>query len=245
MAAEQTGVRVFGEKCTINYAKTLAFFDARVSIAEQNALTATMYQDPDLALRRDYAEKQRALPVIALRSEDRVLDIGCGSGRWAQVIVPAVRAYLGIDFSSGLLEIARTRMPSGVFQRMTIAAVNPAALLVPPPYTLFVCSGILTYLNDSDILRLFSSVAHIAAPASRFYVREPIAKAQRLTLDGYWSEELDASYSAVYRTRAEYLELFSGLNGFHIRYEDEPFPQELQNRTETEQRFFLLERVAA
>jgi SAM-dependent methyltransferase len=237
-------VRVIGQKHPINYARTLAFFESRASIATDNALTATMYQDADLASRRDGAEKQAALPFLKLGSQDRVLDIGCGSGRWAQVVAPLVRTYLGIDFSLGLLQAARTRVPSAVFQCVSINSIDAESLTVPPPFTLFICSGILTYLNDSDVLRLFAALLCAAAPECRFYVREPTAKTQRLTLDGCWSEELDASYSAVYRTRAEYLGLLSALTGFHIIHEGEPFPPELQNRIETEQRFFILERTS-
>src|SRR5687767_491391 len=58
MAIAQSGARVFGEKHAINYARTLAFFEARGSIAERNPLTATMYQGADLASSRDRAEKE-------------------------------------------------------------------------------------------------------------------------------------------------------------------------------------------
>jgi ubiquinone/menaquinone biosynthesis C-methylase UbiE len=238
MAEECAGVRVFGEKRTIDYARTMAFFEARAGVAAANSLTATMYQDPVLASRRDHAEKQTALPQ--LRSRDRVLDLGCGSGRWAEVIAPAVSAYLGIDFSSGLLEVARARAPEAVFQQMHIDAVHADTLALPAPFSLVVCSGILAYVNDSDVLRLFSTISRIAATHSRIYVREPVAKAQRLTLDSCWSEELEAYYSAVYRTRSEYFDLFSALEGFYVYRECEPFPRELQNRTETEQRCFFL-----
>lgn len=244
MAIALSGVRVFGEKRTIDYRSTLEFFEARANVSAQNVLTATMYQDAGLASRRDRAEKETVLPRLNLREGDRVLDIGCGSGRWAELIAPNVSSYLGIDFSQGLLQVAHARVPSAIFQCAPVNALRDEALKVPPPFTLFICSGILAYLNDGDVLRLFATISESATTASRIYVREPIATMQRLTLDGYWSEELGANYSAVYRTRAEYLDLFSALSGFHLRNEGEPFPRELQNRAETEQRYFLLERAS-
>lgn len=244
MVRTQSGVRVFGEKRTINYLSTLEFFEARANVSAQNVLTATMYQDAELASRRDRAEKETVLPQLNLRAGDRVLDVGCGSGRWAESITPNVSSYLGIDFSRSLLEVARARVPSAVFQCTPANSLDAEPLKVPPPFTLFICSGILTYLNDSDVLRLFATLLRTAPTASRLYIREPIAKMERLTLDGYWSEELGANYSAVYRTRAEYLDLFSALSGFHVRFEGEPFPPALQNRIETEQRYFLLERTS-
>ena len=238
-------MRVFGEKRAINYSTTRAFFERRAAVAGENALTATMYQDAALAARRDEAEKQTVLPLLRLRRDDRVLDIGCGSGRWAQIIAPIVSTYLGIDFSFGLLEVARASVPAALFQCMAVNGMNADSLRVPPPFTVVIASGILTYLNDADVRQLLAATAQMAAPGSRFYAREPVAKVQRLTLDGYWSDELGANYSAVYRTRADYLDLFSALTGFRLCTEGEPFPPDLQNRAETEQRFFVLERAAS
>ena len=244
MVTAQSGVRVFGEKRAINYRSTLEFFEGRANVAEKNVLTATMYQDAGLASRRDRAEKETVLTQLNLSAGDRVLDIGCGSGRWAELIAPKVSSYLGIDFSQGLLQVARARIPSAIFQCGPVNSLDVETLKIPPPFTVFICSGILAYLNDDDVLGLFGMISRTATAGSRFYVREPVGRTQRLTLDGYWSEELGANYSAVYRTRAEYLDLLSTLSGFHLGNEGEPFPRELQNRAETEQRYFILEYAA-
>jgi cyclopropane fatty-acyl-phospholipid synthase-like methyltransferase len=241
--AESASARVLGEQRAIDYGRTMAFFEERAATAEGNALTATMYQDEELARRRDQAEKDTVLRRLHVRADDRVLDLGCGSGRWAQVIASRVSVYLGVDFSARLLEIARVHAPDASFECAAVNALEPETLAVPPPYTLIICSGILTYLNDSDVDHLFSTVSRTAAARSRIYVREPIAKTQRLTLDDYWSEELRSQYSAVYRTRGEYLGSFGALTGFQLKAEGEPFPKDLQNRPETEQRYFLLERA--
>ena len=43
----------------------------------------------------------------------------------------------------------------------------------------------------------------LCAPGGRIYLREPVAVEQRLTLDRFFSKELEHEYSAVYRTVAE------------------------------------------
>jgi len=226
----------------IDYRKTFDFFQSRGQAAGANALTATMYQDPDLADRRDRAEKQTALPLLEPTSYDNVLDLGCGTGRWASALSSTVKSYLGIDFSEPLLEIARQRFPKLSFQRMNVAELNADTLPERPRFTLIICSGILAYINDADIESLFAQLSRLAAERSRIYLREPMAKGSRLTLDRFWSDELQTDYSAIYRTRTEYLKFLDRIEGFSVRAEGEPFPQELQNRAETEQRFFLLER---
>jgi SAM-dependent methyltransferase len=239
---KKAGTRTLGKGHIISYEQTLAFFDARGRNVSANQLTATMYQDSVLAAKRDEAEKRTALPLLGLHSQDRVLDLGCGAGRWAEEVVPTALDYLGIDFSENLLEAARLRFPRACFQRLAVNSLNAAALKVAPPFTLVLCSGILAYINDADLLCLFETLGLLAATESRIYVREPIAKTERLTLDEYWSEDLQSSYSAIYRTRVEYLNMFRSLVGFRLQVETEPFPAELQNRIETKQHCFLLER---
>jgi trans-aconitate methyltransferase len=56
--------------------------------------------------------------VFALLSKDdpRVLEIGCGNGRDAEVIHAKTNAYLGIDASEGLVALAQTKVPDAKFQ---------------------------------------------------------------------------------------------------------------------------------
>ena len=116
--------RISGKCHPIRYDETLAFFNGRGTGASLNPLTATMYQDSALAARRDQAEKRTVSPLLAVCTDDRVLDLGCGAGRWAEAIAPHVSEYLGIDFSENLLTAARTRVPHALFQRMNIGSLD-------------------------------------------------------------------------------------------------------------------------
>jgi SAM-dependent methyltransferase len=82
------------------------FFEERARRVEHlGPLRAVIYQDkhPDLAERRDEAEKEKLLPILKLAPSLRLLDVGCGTGRWADTVVPLVAAYHGIDISPGLV----------------------------------------------------------------------------------------------------------------------------------------------
>jgi SAM-dependent methyltransferase len=243
-SSEPSRARISGKSHSIRYDQTQAFLDTRADKASNDPLTATMYQDATLATRRDEFEKQTVLPLLHPRANDRVLDLGCGAGRWARALAPVVDRYLGIDFSQKLLDAAAHHNPGVSFQCMRVDALDVSAFKVPPPFTVVLCSGIFAYINDADLIELFAKISQIAAPASRVYVREPVAKVARLTLDEYWSEELQSAYSVIYRTRDEYLAMFQALSGFHVVAETAPFPAELQNRAETEQHCFVLERLA-
>ena len=245
MPINESKTRIVDDRRVLDYDATSMFFSSRAEHAAQHPLTATMYQDESLALMRDREEKARVLPLLSFTPYDRVLDLGCGTGRWAEALADTVDAYLGIDFSDGLLDVARQRVPRGTFQSMNVARIEGAALEIAPPFSAVICSGILIYINDDDIRSMFRAISHLAAASSRIYLREPMAKDRRLTLDRHWSDELKDRYSAIYRTREEYLDLCRELQGFKLVREGSPFSDALQNRAETSQRYMILERVSA
>ena len=232
--------RVYAAVRELNYASVHAFFEGRAATTA-GALTATMYQDEELAARRDASEKAAVLPLLAAGAEDVVLDIGCGNGRWAAALAPSVARYIGIDFSDGLIAAARAQVPAAEFH--TISAQQFAAVGLPGGalFSIAILSGIFAYLNDADAAALLTRVT----PARCVYVREPVAREVRLTLDRFWSEELGTTYSAVYRTADEYRALFAhslAPAGFRVCHEGSPIDASLENRRETAQYFFVLRR---
>ncbi len=74
-----------------------------------------LYEDerPLVKLLRPGLLRRRQLAVDTVKSYDgpRVLDVGCGSGRIAELVLEAgARRYVGIDFSEPMLDLARTRL---------------------------------------------------------------------------------------------------------------------------------------
>lgn len=56
-----------------------------------------------------------ALKLAPRGADTRVVEIGCGDGRDAQEIIKCVDRYEGVDPSSGLLSIAKQRLPNASF----------------------------------------------------------------------------------------------------------------------------------
>jgi len=242
-------MRYTGKTHDISYAATLEFFESRGRETQPDKpQTATMYQDSNLATRRDACERETVYPLLALRGDDRVLDIGCGYGRWAQTLAGKVGGYVGVDFSAELLRVADgLKIANSRFQRLPAQDVSPITLGEERPFDLFICSGILIYLNDADVTKLARSIAAMSAPGARVYLREPMAVAERLTLDQFPSVELKQKYSAIYRTIAQCDTLFGEPLreiGFKLTHEKPLYPPELCNRKETEQHIRLWTKTA-
>ncbi|MGQ9688254.1 MAG: class I SAM-dependent methyltransferase [Desulfobaccales bacterium] len=248
--------RVYGESVAIDYTSTKDFFEergARALSQEIGILNATMYQDkePELAAERDRYEKAAVFPLFVLNKETKVLDLGCGTGRWGFSLAPYVATYLGVDFSAALIRLAQQTLLKGPdpgnlhFQNISALEIGCRELLVPPPFHLFIIGGLMAYLNDEDCYTLLSLIPPLASPSSLVYIREPIAIRTRLTLAGYFSEELNSLYSAIYRTEDEYLSIFAetlGAKGFKLIRHQILFPKELCNRKDTTQKIFLFKK---
>ncbi|WP_416466422.1 class I SAM-dependent methyltransferase [Pseudomonas sp. LFS044] len=246
--------RIKGTHVAIDYDATRAFFEARGNRSYTNVLSATMYQDhnAELVEQRDQAEKTAMADMLGLGQAQRILDIGCGTGRWGWFLAEQCQAldYLGLDFSASLIakaeqEAATRQLPGMHFQVMSATDIQPDALSVKGPFDLALISGLLIYLNDADCVKVLRDAAHLTAVGGGIYLREPVGVAERFTLDRFYSEELADEYSAIYRTASELHVLmeqaFDGL-GLFVQHEGFLFPESLEKRTETRQYFFILRR---
>lgn len=241
----------------INYQETKRFFDGRVAKYNQVApYTVTSYQDanPDLAMARDGHEKEVIFPLLGLTQQDKVIDIGCGIGRWGDFLADKVAGYLGTDFSEPLLDLASKRIATQScaakihFQCIAMQDlwnIHPKDFLLPPPFSCAIIGGVMSYINDVDILRALEKLPRIMSNSSFIYIREPIAVETRLTLDKHYSSELGVEYSVIYRTADEYSKFFEQTlykEGYKLKMAAPMLTQPLSNRLETSQYYFLLKR---
>lgn len=211
-----------------------------------------MYQDqqPELVTARDLAEKQRVSAMLALCESGKVLDIGCGVGRWGWFLAEQCRNlnYLGLDFSVSLIEQAQQeaqrRGLAGLrFQVRSATALQAADLEATGPFDLLLISGLLIYLNDEDCVKVLRDSAALCARGGTLYLREPVGISERFTLNRFYSKELAGEYSAIYRTVAELKALMREAwpaGELSIKREEVLFPEQLEKRTETRQYFFIL-----
>src|ERR1700709_2273638 len=63
-------------------------------------------------------ERRRALLLGEARAGERVLDLGCGAGRFVRALAEAGAGPVGVDLAEGALERARRNVPGGDFRRM-------------------------------------------------------------------------------------------------------------------------------
>ena len=205
--------RLYGEKESIDCEKVKDFFDNRASKEVENILSITMYQDSDVVEKRHKDESKIVLEKLDVTNK-KILEIGCGIGRWAEVFEDKCDSYLGIDYFKNLIEIANKTYDydNCYFQEMSATDLKIDELKLSPPFDIILIIGVLIYLNDEDIKQMMEEINKVSDENTIVYVRETISYMDtRLTLKDFYSEDLDEEYNAIYRTENELLEYFNCL----------------------------------
>ncbi len=175
----------------------------------------------------------------------KILEIGCGIGRWAEVFHDKCDSYLGIDYSEDLIEIAKENYnyDNCHFQVLSASQLDTADLLVSAPFDIVIITGVLIYFNDDTIKKMIKDLNSLCASNKTIYIRETLSFLEtRLTLKDFFSENLEADYNAIYRTDDEFLDFIKGING-NITIETDEIFDELKNFTETGYKYFLIKSV--
>lgn len=74
-----------------------------------------------------------------------VIDLGCGSGIWADRLIQAGYQVLGIDISNAMIDLARSRVPLAEFRVESLFTAN-----IPPCRAVTALGEGLNYLFDAD-----------------------------------------------------------------------------------------------
>lgn len=239
----------------INYTDTQSFFNRRSDKYNEDApYTVTMYQDhnPELVKQRNRQEVAKLKPLLKLNKSSKVLDIACGIGRWSDAITESINEYCGIDFCENFIKIAKERS-SNMNNRFFYCSSSTDFLDClknnnKDSFNCILLIGSLMYLNDTDLMVTLKQISDICQNNTIICIREPVGIKKRLTLIEHFSEELNDKYNAIYRTREELLYLFKNpllKKGFSVTSQGFLFENdELNNRIETAQYYFILERNA-
>lgn len=233
--------RLYGEKEDINSDKVKDFFNKRANKDVESDYSIVLFQDKENSEQRHEEEKKIFHENIDV-SGKKVLEIGCGIGRWVEALHDKCASYLGLDFSEDLLEIAEKTYDydNCKFQLMSATDIKVDELVIEPPFDVIIFSGFLMYINDDDINIIMDEVNQITAKDKKVFAMEPTSHMDsRLTLKDFYSEGLESDYSAIYRTESEYVEFFKKLNGNEIRTGN--IFEELNDFSETGYMYYVIE----
>ena len=158
----------------IDYNETKEFFKNRAGkFKTDNPYAVTMYQDHNekLVRERNKKEVQKLKPLLELSEQSRILDVGCGIGRWGDAISEKIEEYCPKDLAKAYLGDLLAKENGFSWNRfLTVCAfyslvgfsglfVIPVLVIVAPTFILCgVASAVL------GIIKLVDYLLHLNIP---------------------------------------------------------------------------------
>jgi 2-polyprenyl-3-methyl-5-hydroxy-6-metoxy-1,4-benzoquinol methylase len=159
----------------------------------------------------------------------RVLDIGCGIGRWSRMLARRGADVLGIDLAAAMIEEAKTRTArEGLSERIDYRVGDVVELNLGQTFDLVLAVTVLQHiLDENDFVRAAMNVGRHLAPGGR-----------AVLLEAAPSRPNDSCDTHVFRARTaeQYLTAFrhAGLRAVSITGVDPaPFKQKVLPRYRT------------
>ncbi|POX47384.1 SAM-dependent methyltransferase [Streptomyces sp. Ru71] len=138
-----------------------------------------------------------AAALTPLGPYDDGLDLCCGTGAGLNVLAPLCRrSVTGVDFSAGMLDVARRRTPPGEGPRVSWVRADARALPFAHAFDLVVSFGASGHFLPRELPGLFGEVHRALRPGGRFAF--PVVAPPRPAEPAYW---MLLGFDAVMRVR--------------------------------------------
>jgi SAM-dependent methyltransferase len=105
---------------------------------------------------------RQTLGLLAPQRGERILDAGCGTGRHLKLLMDAGAKTIGLDFSQGMLEVARRNHPEALLVRADLQQPLPFSSAC---FDALLCALIGEHLGDLRVV--FREMYGILKPAGR------------------------------------------------------------------------------
>lgn len=217
----------------LNYEKVENFWKSRAKEAGEGTKAV------NLGTTEEQTETQIKKLISHLDPSDKhFIDLGCGLGRYVFAIQPKAEKIVAVDYVEDLLEILRSKLKEAQVQNVeTVCARCYDRLSVDyGTFDVAIISGVLVYLNDKEVDRTIMNALDLVKSGGKVILRESVGIEELFEVDKF-SEELQAQYSAIYRTAEEIEERFKKA-GFKVKQSESLY----QQRKETGTHFWVFQK---
>lgn len=239
--------RVYADKIEIDNDSTKEFWENRANNID-NLQTVLLGSDKTGIEQNTRNEHEKLIVESVIRQiqNPRILDIGCGIGRWAENLINQFDYYAGVDFSEGFINFASKKFANySNIKFYNNSILNLDKEILNSKFNFIICTGVLMYVNDSNLSKFFKTLKQMIANIYKvydiyIYIQESISLMDaRLTLNQFESKDLKTNYNAIYRTKQEYEEYFK-TNKFDIIKTDLLLDNKSGAREETNAQYWIL-----
>ena len=157
----------------------------------------------------DIVDKKATYNFIQVYKGMKVLDVGCGVGRWCVEFARRGAEVTGVDISGEMIRLASDNMrKEGLDGRLMVMSVDEMDF-PDNSFDLVHCAGVLMHVTDPDKFRKSClNIIRVVRPGGQILLQE-LAPRKR------WKTELDGHM--VGRTFKEYRDMFESEGAFLVK----------------------------
>ena len=236
--------RIYADKIEIDNNSTKEFWENRAN--NINNLQTVLLGSDKTGIEQNTRNEHEKLIVesgVKQIQNPRILDIGCGIGRWAENLINQFDSYTGVDFSEGFIDYASKKFSDNEnIKFYNNSILNLDKEILDSNFNFIICTGVLMYVNDTNLSKFFKTLKQMTNTCNiqNIYIQESISiMDNRLTLNQFESKDLKTNYNAIYRTKQEYEEYFK-TNKFDIIKTDLLLDNKSGAREETNAQYWIL-----
>lgn len=176
------------------------FYDRQA--AENPRHAAVLGEPNDFATAYREHQEQRSLDALfPLDGSGRMIEFGCGGGRWLQALAPRVALAVGVEWSTRCVEICRQRVAG--LENVHVHCADIRDFAVTGEFDLLYYSGVLLYLSDEALHSCLENHSRRLTDSGFVLIRDSLA------LHGtHWITH-PQGYQAIYRSPESWHELMA------------------------------------
>lgn len=208
----------------IDYNRVKDFWDrsAECSLYSDDIQAGMLSVNKLAAYYRKYQEEHHFDKILSLNKNMTVLEVGCGTGRWAFYFANKVKKVTAIDISDKMIAIARKKQINAGIKNIEFICSSALDFDTLEKYNLVYFSGVLQYMEDADIEIMLTKLPNWMRSDGLCVSRDTLSLKKRIVLTG--------DYPVVYRTKEEHENLFKK-HGFELVYSGKSYNSSISSAT--------------
>lgn len=205
--------------------KIKSFWDKRADTYQNLAFEsiANLEQDPENLKLKIQLETEKVGDYLDSIQGKSVLDLGAGVGQWAfRFVEGGASSVTAVEYSAPLAEIGRKEAARRGSKNIEFVVSGAEEFLSDQTFDIVFISGLFVYMTDEQANLLASHLSSFCHEGTMVLLRDGTAVEKRYEINNRMSDHLQTLYSAIYRTRQEYIDLFKKF-GFSLERDENMF----------------------
>jgi SAM-dependent methyltransferase len=170
-------------------------------------------------------EQECIMPLLSLTPQTEVLDLGAGVGQWTFRFSPLVKKVVAVEYMDSLVTIGRLEAQKNNYNNVEFITSPAEEFKSNQSFDLVFISGLFVYLDEKQAQQLIKNLYSLLKPGGRLLLRDGTSILENTHyINNRYSDILNEHYSAIYRTREQYISLFKQIN-FNLIKDGQVFPE--------------------